>query len=418
MLWSVVGLAAVLVVWSLLARRLERWRITPVMALVLTGAVVGVATHDALASGIEAHVVEPVIETVLAIVLFEHAANVRGGFFGGQAALVLRLLFVAMPIGLAVAVLLGLGLIGGLPWSALLVIACVVVPIDFAPVTSFLHDERIPDRVRGLFNVEEGYSDGVIAPVFLFALAITGGEQTKAEGVLHALEEGIPHLVVAVVLGWALGSGLAWCANAADRRGAMTDQSRRLLMVAAPVLTYTLNVGVGGNGFVAAFVCGIAYNAVRSYVDAEREQELVDDVAFLLAGIVWFAFGAVAWYVLQDGVAIGLVLFSLLVLILARAAGVGVAMLGTSLDRSERVLLATLGPRGTASIALALLAYTVLPDEPGERLMEAAIVVVLGSVLLHGLLGPFLVGRSGEGPFLARRSARAAARSEPGLKRQ
>jgi NhaP-type Na+/H+ or K+/H+ antiporter len=364
------------------------------MALVLAGAVVGFATHDALAEGIEAHVVEPILETILAIVLFEHATNIRGGFFGGQARLVLRLLFVAMPISLALAVVLGLWLLPGISWAALLVIACVVVPIDFAPVVSFLHDERIPLRVRRLFNVEEGYSDGVIAPVFLFALAVASGEHTKTEGVVHALREGVPHLVVAIVLGVVIGAGVAWGANVADRRGTMTDQSRRLLVVGAPVLTYTLNVGLHGNGFVAAFVCGIAYNGVRQCVDADREQELVDDVAFLLAGIVWFVFGAVAWYVLEDGVPAELVVFSALVLTVVRAGPVALTMLRTPLTRPERVLMAGLGPRGTASIALALLAYVALPDDPADTLLSVTILVVLGSVVIHGLAGPLLVGRS------------------------
>jgi NhaP-type Na+/H+ or K+/H+ antiporter len=392
--WSVVGLAAVLVGWSLLARRLQRWRITPVMALVLTGALVGFATHDALAMGIEAHVIEPIIEMILAIVLFEHATNIRGGFLGGQANLVLRLLFVAMPIGLALTVALGLWLLPGLSWPTLLVIACVVVPIDFAPVASFLHDERIPVRVRRLFNVEEGYSDGVIAPVFLFALAVASGEHTKTEGIGHALWEGVPRLVVAIVLGVVIGAGVAWCANAADRHGTMTDQSRRLLVVGAPVLTYTLNVGLHGNGFVAAFVCGIAYNGVRQYVDAGRELELVDDIAFLLAGIVWFVFGAVAWYLIEDGVPMEAVVFSVLVLTVVRAVPVGLTMLRTPLTGPERLLVAGLGPRGTASIALALLAYNVLPDEPADTLLTIVVLVVLGSVVIHGVAGPLLVGRS------------------------
>jgi sodium/hydrogen antiporter len=394
-LWSGIGLGAVLVVWALLARRLERWRITTAMLLVPAGAAIGWATDNALANATAAHVMVPFVDALLAIILFEHAANIRGGFFGGQAKLALRMLFIAMPLGMGLAVALGSVLMPDLTLPMLLLIACVVVPIDFAPVVSFLHDERIPLRVRQLFNVEEGYSDGITAPVFLFALALaSGGEHSEGDVVKEAFDEAVPHLLVALVLGIGIGAGAAWLANAADQRGLMSERSRRVLMLIAPLLTYAVNIGLHGNGFVAAFLCGIAFNSSRVYVDRAREQEFLDDTSAVLASITWFVFGAVAYYVLKDGVPIKLVVFCVLVLTVVRAVPVTITMWRSPLTRSELALLAGLGPRGTASIGLALLAYIVLPDGPADTLLSASIMVVLGSIVLHGILGPVLVSRT------------------------
>jgi NhaP-type Na+/H+ or K+/H+ antiporter len=393
-LWSVVGLAAVLIVWSLSSSLLRRWRITPVMALVVAGALVGATTHDALATKLDTDVISPIIEMILAVVLFEHATNIKQGVFGGQARLALRLLLVALPVGLALTIASGLLFLPHLGWATLLVMACVLVPIDYAPVVSFLHDERIPLRMRQVFNVEEGYADGVISPVFVFALAIAVEGHSTSASIGHALSDGLPHLLVAIALGVGIGVGVAKVANLADARGLMTDQARRIVMIAAPVLTYTLNVGVHGNGFVAAFICGIAYNGVRTYQDATREQGLIDDLTFLLTAIVWFVFGAVAWYVLEDGVPLRVVFYSLVVLVVVRGVSVTISMVRSGLSRSERMLLVALGPRGTANIVLALLAYDVLADNPAERLLEATVLVVLGSVVLHGLLGEYLINRN------------------------
>ncbi|MDT5176013.1 MAG: sodium/hydrogen antiporter [Mycobacterium sp.] len=394
MLWSVVGLAAVLIVWSLSSSLVRRWRITPVMVLVVAGALVGATTHDALATKLDTDVISPIIEMILAVVLFEHATNIKQGVFGGQARLALRLLLVALPVGLALTIASGLLFLPHLGWATLLVMACVLVPIDYAPVVSFLHDERIPLRMRQVFNVEEGYADGVISPVFVFALAIAVEGHSTSASIGHALSDGLPHLLVAIALGVGIGVGVAKVANLADARGLMTDQARRIVMIAAPVLTYTLNVGVHGNGFVAAFICGIAYNGVRTYQDATREQGLIDDLTFLLTAIVWFVFGAVAWYVLEDGVPLRVVFYSLVVLVVVRGVSVTISMVRSGLSRSERMLLVALGPRGTANIVLALLAYDVLADNPAERLLEATVLVVLGSVVLHGLLGEYLINRN------------------------
>ncbi len=392
-MWSVVGVSATLALWALFARQLDRWRITPAMVLVIVGAAVGVGTHHALAASLDTDVILPIIELILAILLFGHATHVRGGFFGGMAGPAFRLIVIALPLSLALSVLLGSWLLPGLSWAALLAVACVVVPIDFAPVASFLHDERIPARVRNLLNVEEGYSDGVVAPILVFALAITGGEHAGAESVMHAVRDAVPHLLSAIVLGLVIGAAVAVAANAADRRGLMTDRSRRLILVCTPVLAYTLNVASHGNGFVAAFVCGIAFNGLRRYSDERRELELLDDIAFLLSAVLWFVFGAVAWYVLEEGVSVGLVVFCVLVVTVVRFVPVVLSLTGSGLSRPNRRLVAVLAPRGAATIVLGLLAFNVLDDAAERAVLLCTILVVLGSVLLWGVLGPVLVGR-------------------------
>lgn len=402
MVWSVVGISAALAVWALFARRLERWQITPAMVLVVAGAGVGVATHHTLAASLDTDVILPIIELILAILLFGHATHVRGGFFGGMFGPAARLLVIALPLSLGLSVLLGSWLLPGLSWAALLAIACVVVPVDFAPVVAFLHDDRIPARVRTLLNVEEGYSDGIVAPVLVFALAIAGGEQAGAQTVMHAVREAVPHLASAVVLGLAIGALVAVAANAADRRGFMTDGSRRLILVSTPVLAYTLNVASGGNGFVAAFVCGIAFNGLRHYADSTRELELLDDVSFVLSAVLWFVFGAVAWYVLEEGVAPGLVMFCVLVVAVVRFVPVLVALTRSGVSPPHRRLLAMLAPRGAATIVLGLLAFNMLSGDAERIVLLSTILVVLGSVLVHGVLGAVLAGR------YARQAATAA----------
>ena len=49
----------------------------------------------------------------------------------------------------------------------------------------------------------------------------------------------IPHAAKAILIGLCVGGGLALAANAAERRGLMTEQSKRIIMVAAPALAYT-----------------------------------------------------------------------------------------------------------------------------------------------------------------------------------
>ncbi len=101
MLVSVIAAATVLAVWSLLAGRLERWRVTAPMVLVLAGAVVGLATRSALAQTLNTDTAQPFVEIILAVLLFIDATDVRGGLFGRDPRSALRVLLIALPLSLA-----------------------------------------------------------------------------------------------------------------------------------------------------------------------------------------------------------------------------------------------------------------------------------------------------------------------------
>jgi sodium/hydrogen antiporter len=387
-LLSVIAVAVVLAAWSLVARRLARWQVTAPMILVLAGIAVGLVTQDALAETLNTDTVQRGAEVILAVLLFVDATDVRGGLFGRDPSSAMRVLFIAMPLGLAASVALGLWLLPGLSWAVLLIIACVVVPIDFAPAASILRDERIPERVRNALNVEAGYNDGIVSPVFIFALVLAG-DHSHAETPLEALGAALPQAAKAILIGLALGAAIAMASNVAERRDLMTEQSKRVILVATPLLAYALSIAIHGNGFVAAFVCGIAFIGLRrSETGIRRELELLDDVGFLLTAAMWFVFGAAAVLALSSGVPLGLVVFCLLALTVVRLLPTLLALLGSHFTWPERVLLGWLGPRGTTSIVFGLLAFNVLTDRAEDAALLTMVVTVLGSVLMHGIGAP------------------------------
>jgi sodium/hydrogen antiporter len=387
-LLGLIALGVVLAGWSLFARRLEQWSVGAPMVLVLAGVAIGFPARDMLSDTLNTELAQRIAEVILAILLFVDATEIKGGLFGRDPRSALRMLFIAMPLALAASVGLGLWLLPGLSWAVVVVIACVVVPIDFAPATSALRDPRIPERVRGVLNVEAGYNDGIVSPLFIFALALAG-DRSHAETPLDALGAAVPQAVKAIVIGLALGAAVALASNVAERRGLMTQQSKRVILVAVPLLAYGSSVAVHGNGFVAAFVCGIAYVGLRGSEEAMREElELLDDVGFLLTASMWFVFGATAVLALSHGVPLGMVVFCLMALTLVRMVPVLLALLGSQFSWPERLLVGWVGPRGTTSIVFGLLAFNVLSNEAETDALLTTVLVVLGSVVLHGIGTP------------------------------
>ncbi len=241
----------VIVGWSLVAGRLSRLQISGAFLMVVAGIVIGLTTNNSIGNALDTDVAEPVVELILALLLFVDAIEVRGGYFAGERRTSFRLLLVAMPLSVAAATLLGLALLPSMSVGVALLIACVVIPMDLTPATSLVRDHRFPPtRVRHLLNIESGYNDGIIAPIFIFALTLAG-DHKHAASPAEALEMAVPSALWAALAGSVIGLITARLTNLSVLRGLATEQSVRISLVLIPILAYGCSVQLGGNGFVA-----------------------------------------------------------------------------------------------------------------------------------------------------------------------
>lgn len=90
-------------VWSLVAARLDSWRVSPALTLAVLGVVVGLLVRPQIAEVLNYHVTEQIVELVLATLLFSDAIAVKGKMLGDSPALSARLLFIALPLSLLLA---------------------------------------------------------------------------------------------------------------------------------------------------------------------------------------------------------------------------------------------------------------------------------------------------------------------------
>src|SRR4051812_2711929 len=93
--------------WSLMARRLTRWSITAPVALTAAGVALTAGPHRVVGIPLGPPTAEQTVEVVLAVLLFTDAAHLPAGVLRGQRRLLVRLLLIALPLTLALAVLTG-----------------------------------------------------------------------------------------------------------------------------------------------------------------------------------------------------------------------------------------------------------------------------------------------------------------------
>ena len=380
-------ITAAVVLWSLIAARLERLSVTPALTFVVVGFVVANPPLSLVEIEVGSEAVRSLAEIALVLVLFSDASDVDLHRLRADAAVPARLLLIALPLSIAVGLGLALALFGDLDLWICAVIAAAVAPTDAALGAPLMTDDRIPARVRRELNVESGLNDGFVTPVVTFCIAGAAAEIGRRP----ELSPG--DAVVDLVVGVLVGVGIALVAGAAMRRRGLTAHTEGIAAVGLALLTYAAALELGGNGFVAAFAGGLAFGATRRSAARTGAPALVTDLGELLAIVVWFAFGALAVPVL-DGRSWATAAFAALALTAGRMVPVALALVGTGTDRSTVAFIGWFGPRGLASIVFALVAFDTLPpDEARSTMLAAIFATVLLSVVSHGLTARPLAGR-------------------------
>ena len=396
---AVVAIMVILLAWGLVAGRLAKWSVTAPIAMVVAGTVLTAGADPVFRIDLDTSSVEQAVEVVLAVLLFVDATEVRGGMLGTRPKLTLRLLLIALPLSLVVAVLVGAIVFPAEGFWILAVMATVVMPTDLAPAVAVVRDRRVPGWLRHLLNVESGYNDGAVAPVFLFCLAAAVAHEGDSPD-LGALLSAVPALVVAVVVGVVIGWPAGWLLKRAYARDWTQPSALRLAVLALPVMAYGLAIVWGGNGFVAAFVAGILFAPATRHLPSDA-LHFAEDTGTLLGLFIWFIFGRLITETLFDGTTIAIAVYALLVISVARVLPVMLSLARTDVPLVDRLFLGWVGPRGLASIVFGLLAYIALPAPVNELVGEVMVITVLASVVLHGLsYGPIVraYGRRGQAP--------------------
>jgi sodium/hydrogen antiporter len=390
---ALVVIMLLLLAWALVAGRLARFSVTAPLALLVAGMILTAGPHPVFTLEPEFESGERVVEVILAILLFTDATEVPGGVLGREPRLTLRLLLVALPLSLGLAWLAGLVLFPGVGLWLLAVLATIVMPVDLAPAVAFVRDRRIPERLRQVLNAESGLNDGILAPVFLFCLA--AATTVGGDARLDAAVDAVPSLVVAFLVGAAVGIVAARVLRISLSAGWTQPSALRLGVLTLPLLAYAGTVVLGGNGFIAAFVAGVFFEpeARRLPPDALH---LAEDVGATFSLALWFIFGAIVNDVVARGaITWQIVVYVALALTVVRMLPVAVSLAGTDVGARDRLFLGAVGARGIATLVFGMLAYIDLSGPDADLVLTTMVVTVVASIVVHGLTSGLVARRYG-----------------------
>ena len=387
-----VGIVAIaLVAYGLCSRVLERTPLSVPLAFTAAGMLAG--SLDLVEVDLTGGAVLVVLELTLVVVLFSDAARIDLGAVrrtGGS--LPLRLLGLGMPLTIGLGLLAAAVLLGELELWEGAIVAAVLAPTDAALGQAVVSSTRVPVRVRQSVNVESGLNDGLSVPFLTLFVALAAEEAGEA---LDWVTFAVQQVGLGALVGAACGLGGGAALEVADRRGWVTDPFREITVLAVAVAAWAGADALGGNGFIAAFVAGMAAGAVTDTRGGADLLDFTEDEGQLLTAVVFFVFGVAAPGFL-DAVSPSVVLYAALSLTVLRMLPVALALAGSGLRAPTVAFVGWFGPRGLASIILALVVVEEAPDLPHlDVVMATMTVTVLASTLLHGASARPLVLRYG-----------------------
>lgn len=428
--WYLV-LGSVMLAIGLVTRTIPRVPLTNAMVFLSVGVIAGPTFLHAYHFNPlqQSNVLEAVTEVAVLLSLFTAGVKMPVPFTGLRWRKPILLAVVSMAVTVVVMMMFAHFALA-LSWGGALLLAAILAPTD--PVLATDVQTRHPgdrNRLRFSLTCEAGLNDGTVYPVFMLGLGLLGLHEIGVAGWSWLVTDVVWAIGSGFALGLLAGYAVALVIHAVQSEQADDGVAHDFLALGLIGVTYGGSVMVGALGFLAVFVAAVALRhgeRVLSGLGAEpprlrrpdrgtqarsdglggsecltdgclgfheKLERIAEVVLVLLLGGSLFA-SSWSWS------AVGVALFLFLV---ARPMGVWLAFLTTRMPRRQKYLTGWFGVRGIGSLYYLMVAIgSGLPEELALRLLDTTLVVVILSILLHGVSGKILTNVG-----LQRRAVRA-----------
>jgi NhaP-type Na+/H+ or K+/H+ antiporter len=322
-------------------------------------------------------------EITLIIVLFADATQVRARDLLQYHTWPIRMLVIGLPLAMLLGTGLNAILLPGWGLWEIALLAAVLAPTDAALGQAVVTNAHVPQRIRRALTVESGLNDGLALPAVLMlgCLAVGGQHEfTQVSWLQFAIEQIGVGALAGIVVGY-VGGKLFALAKAHDY---CQTPMQGIAILAVAGLTYLAAQSLGGNGFLAAFVGGVAFAAAQTE-DLTYPAEFMETEGTLLVLLTFLLVGFVlAPEVVSHADPIW-ILLALGSLFIVRPLAIWLSLIGTDAPPATRLFMGWFGPRGLATILFALLIVSQLTHlKHGHEILMIATLTVLLSAFLHG----------------------------------
>ncbi|MDX6804673.1 sodium:proton antiporter [Terrihabitans rhizophilus] len=300
-----------------------------------------------------------------------------------------RLLGITMPLSIAAITLVGVFLLD-LPWIVSLLLGASLAPTD--PVLASDVQVGPPksgeeDDVRFGLTSEAGLNDGLAFPFVNLAIALSltaaTGEPWAAKWLAHGV---LWEIGAGIAGGWLIGRAFGWLTFHVPAETGLARTGDGLIALAATFVSYGLTELIECYGFLAVFITALTFRHSQRHDDFHREMhDITEQIERLAMMVLLLLFGGA----MVSGILAPLTWLdvgaALVILLAVRPLAGLVGLIGFKAPWGERLTISFFGIRGVGSFYYLAYGLNHMPVAEANRLWAVVSLVVLMSILLHGL---------------------------------
>ena len=413
-IWFVV-IGSLLILMGVRSQVLQRLNLTPSMVYLSVGVLLGPSIFGVFHFNPlkQAHLLEVLAELAVLLSLFIAGTKMPVPFRWKAWRIPLRLAFISMTISVALTAAFGYYLLG-LPAGAAILLGAILAPTDPVLATDIqVRHMGDTDSLRFTLTSEAGMNDGSAFPFVLLGLLLLSSPVSDELLGRWLLKDVLWSTASAIVVGLVTGRLLAQLVRglrSAERKSPLLDDFLGLGLIG---VTYGVCLLIDAWGFLGVFVTAISlrqseltlarsekphqhpnaaaepYDQPRNSVAQplsqvskaslifkealERLSELV--LVVLLGGMLF----ADSWSL--RAASLGLFLF-----VVVRPVSVFLGLIGSGASWRLQMLVGWFGVRGIGSLYYLMFAVVFgLPEELAVEIIHVTLVVVVLSIIIHGL---------------------------------
>lgn len=336
-------------------------------------------------------ITERFTEFVVIIALMGAGLKIDRVFRWRDWAVTWRLLAITMPLGiLAITAVTAWGM--GLPWAIALLLAASLAPTDpvlAADIQVGPPKSEDEDEVRFGLTSEAGLNDGFAFPFVHLAIMLAAA--TAAGSSKPWLGEWLTYRVLwevgaGVGAGWLIGRAFGWLTFHVPAQTKLAQTGDGLIALAATCISYGFTEIIHCYGFLAVFVTALTFRGTHRTHDFHHDMhDVTEQIERLAMMVLLLLFGGALVSGLLNSVSLTDALIALVILLVIRPITGLIGLTSHRADRSEKLTLAFFGIRGVGSIYYLAYGLNHIHVDAAERLWGLLGLVVLFSIVLHGL---------------------------------
>lgn len=272
-------------------------------------------------------------------------------------------------------------LVLGMPLVPAFLLGAVLAPTDAAATFMLIQHGglKLRDRLKNTLMLESGFNDPAAMSLAIILTGLVGAtlQTAQAEWIEYAMMF-FAQLVFGAVGGLAGGKILAVIIN----RLPMPVGTYPVLVIQGGILVFALTTIVGGSGFLAVYIAGIA---LRNWlkIPLDRITNFAEGLQWLSQVLLFLTLGLLVTPSDLQGAIVPALICSAVLIFIARPVAVFLGVSAMKFNFRELTFLSWVGLRGAAPILFAI--YPVVTPGPvTPDFFNIVFVVVVVSLTLQG----------------------------------